>query len=111
MNILNLEIENKVITCKFGILALKLYCEDQKIGLEDLADHLVKQNIFAIGDIIYFAYVANCNINGIPVELTKHQASEWLEHMDEEQIEDVNNAISEIKIFGKSMSDNSDKKK
>ena len=113
MNVVNLEIQNKVITCKFGILAFKHYCDDQKIGLADLGDNLAKRDLFGMGDLIYFAYVANCNLNGHPVEFTKAQATEWLEYLDEKQLEEVNKAILDVKIFGKNMNakESNDKKK
>lgn len=112
MNVVNLEIQNKVITCKFGILAFKNYCDDQNIGLADLGDNLAKRDLFGMGDLIYFAYVANCNLNGHPVEFTKAQATEWLEFLDDKQLEEINKAILDVKIFGKNINaEESDKKK
>ena len=112
MNVVNLEIQNKVITCKFGILAFKHYCDDQKIGLSELGDNLAKREVFGIGDLVYFGYVANCNLNGHPVEFAKAQATEWLTDLDEEQLVEINNAILDVKIFGKNLDGSkSDKKK
>ena len=50
--------------------------------------------------------------NGHAVEFTKAQATEWLEFLDDKQLEEINKAILDVKIFGKNINaEESDKKK
>ena len=105
MGFVNLEVNGKPAVCRFGLLALRKYCDDFGLTLAEFHNHFVLKAPFSFTDMAYFAYVVNCNMQGQKVEISRDEFTSFAEEMTEQQGNEISEAVLETKLMGKSFSE------
>jgi len=102
-----IKVEGQVITARFGILALRKYAEHFDLTLNAVGPHLQNNTVFGIADLFYFAYLSDCELSDrVPAnDLTKDRFTDFLEELTPTQFGEITNAIHDIKLFGKKLSE------
>ena len=126
-----LAIKGEVITARFGILALRKYAEHYGLSMMQTTESLKDKGYFGIADLLYFAWLADCDLNGLKPELnlsallgqevdpltvtTETYLATFtllLEELTEGQVIAISDAIHDTKLFGqKLLEENQDSKK
>lgn len=75
-----IEHDGKEISLEIGMLAIRLYCENEKCSVEALFERLADQvtNVWTVCDFAFYAAKAFCELNGGEFSYTKLQATEWM---------------------------------
>lgn len=104
---LEIKVESQVITARFGILALRKYAEHFDLSLNEVGPHLQINSVFGIADLFYFAYLSDCELSDRVPEhnLNKDRFTDFLEELTPTQFGEITNAIHDIKLFGKKLSE------
>lgn len=107
------KVEGRVITARFGILAIRKYAEANDLSLSQVGTDIQEKSILAIADLFYYAYLSDCELSDkVPEgELSKAAFTNMLEILTEAQLKEISEAIADIKLFGKSISELNDTKK
>lgn len=97
----------KIIPARFGILALRKYAEHYNLSLDEVGLHIGKASVFGIADLFYFAYLSDCELGDrVPeAEYSKAGFTDLLEDLTEAQLTQISEAINDIKLFGKKLSE------
>lgn len=103
MSAFSFTIKGSKVNFEMSILAFRLYCETQEISLDQLNEDLSKRNIFGISDILYSAHRAYCMLNDKELLYTKYEATEWIGELTDKEMQQVQNAILDVKMMGKSL--------
>lgn len=103
MSNFDLTIEGAKIRFRMSIAAFRIYTEMHNIELSELGDHLQKKSLFGMADMLYAAHDAHCKKEGKENIYSREEATEWVGDLDEKAIEQINNAILDVRMMGKSL--------
>lgn len=109
MNVINLEIKGKTITCQFGLLTIRHYCEDQDVAFSQMHNHVMMKAPFSFTDMAYFGYLTYCNLNGNEVQLKRNEFTEFGEVMTEKEANSIMEAVLDVKMMGQSFKERAEK--
>jgi len=100
----------RVITARFGILALRKYSELHDLELPEFGADLSKKGVFGIADLFYCAYLADAELaDRVPeAELNQAAFTDLLGELSESQLKQISAAINEIKLCAKKLSEIAD---
>ena len=100
------EIEEMKVRGQFCLLAFKLYCENKKIGLEQLGNKLFANetvNFFELIDLMYFSCKAYSYLHNTEFSKSQHEFTNDFSLVTEQTIAESTNKLLEVKLFGKSL--------
>ena len=78
-----LELNNKTIDLKWGTWAMREFCNDKGIAIEQYFE-LIGGNVLDLDTIIkliYAGYKSGCNSNKQPIEYTENDVCDWIDEV------------------------------
>lgn len=106
MNVLHLDIAGQSqVPVAFNILAFRKFCEAYDVEFEDMGEVLERKGVMGLTDVIYFGHLAYCSLHGMQPQINRDQSTMFAEGADEHVMGQVQNAIYNAKIMGKTLNE------
>lgn len=107
-----IEFEGKVYPCKFGLNAFYLATERNKINLSDVDTFSNVNKLLWFRDIVWGGIKSAAIARDLEHQnITPELVGEMIDDFSEDQIESINDALSNARLMGKQINDKKLKKK